>query len=87
MLAATEKRAPLRGLSLQDILTSRERQFLVQCTPLTMIPTPLMQLHNRNHVRMREACQETLRALRLDYLGVYVITFFWDSHLLAVSSL
>lgn len=45
-----------------------------------------MQLHNKNHVRIREACQETLKALRLDYLGVYVIIFSWDSHLLAVSS-
>ena len=35
-----------------------------------------MQLHNKNHVRMREACQETLKALRLDYLDAYLITTF-----------
>ena len=27
-----------------------------------------VQLHNRNHTRVREACQETLNELRLDYL-------------------
>jgi diketogulonate reductase-like aldo/keto reductase len=33
-----------------------------------------MQLHNKNHARLREACQETLKALRLDYLEAYLIT-------------
>ena len=27
-----------------------------------------MQLHNKNHTRVREACQDTLKQLRLDYL-------------------
>ncbi len=27
-----------------------------------------MQLHNKNHARVREACQDTLKQLRLDYL-------------------
>ena len=27
-----------------------------------------VQLHNKNHTRVRKACQETLKALRLDYL-------------------
>ena len=26
------------------------------------------QLHNKNHMRVREACQDTMKQLRLDYL-------------------
>ena len=31
------------------------------------------QLHNKSHARVREACQETLKQLRVDYLDAYLM--------------
>ena len=31
------------------------------------------QLDNKNHARVREACQETMKQLRVDYLDAYLM--------------
>ena len=49
----------------------REWQSLCSGTMVTV--NVHLQLHNKSHARVREACQETLKQLRVDYLDAYLM--------------